>query len=123
MKRIIYLLTFSIFLFSCQKESIQHSDYVNLYLPNAFTPGGNSMNEIFKPVIGYNGGSITKWEFTIWNDQQQQVFFTNDLNIGWNGKLMNKGIECKMGSYTYIIKYKDNTYKDFYCEGVVLLRR
>jgi len=123
MRTFIIIIFIGMLGYACQKESIQRSEYVNLYIPNAFYPNSTCGNYDFKPVIGYNGGSITKWEFTIWNDQQQKVFFTYDFTTGWNGKLLNTGNECKMGAYTYIIKYKDNTYKDFYVEGGVMLRR
>jgi gliding motility-associated-like protein len=40
----------------------------------------------------------------IYDRNGAQVFYTNDVEEGWDGKY--NGQECKMGSYVYIARYR-----------------
>lgn len=50
--------------------------------PNAFTPNGNGENDEFKPAI-YN--SVKTFEMEIYNRWGERMFYTNDIDVGWNG--------------------------------------
>ncbi len=90
-----------------------------LYLPNAFTPDGNSKNDIFK--VGY-GDNIVEFQMQIFNRYGQLVFKTNDKNKGWDGKLNGKTQQA--GTYAWLIRYKITTssfWQDM--QGTVILLR
>lgn len=56
-------------------------DYL-LTVPSAFTPNGDDKNDIFYPVqFGYE----TLLEFSIYDRWGNQVFFSNDWDVGWDG--------------------------------------
>jgi gliding motility-associated-like protein len=75
------------------KGSITILSCENFYIPNAFTPNGDGINEMFKPVIS---GNIINYEFNIYSRWGQLVFQSTDLTKGWdgyaNGFLQNSGI-------------------------------
>ncbi len=53
-----------------------------LFIPSAFTPNGDGLNDVFKPVFT---GPAGKYDFRIFNRWGQLVFQTNNPSIGWNG--------------------------------------
>lgn len=53
------------------------------YFPNAFTPNGNGLNEVFLPV---SNCKITNYQLIILNRWGDKIFESNNPNIGWNGK-------------------------------------
>ncbi len=55
-----------------------------IYVPNAFTPDGNGLNEVFLPV---SNCKITNYQLIILNRWGVKIFESNNPNIGWNGKL------------------------------------
>jgi gliding motility-associated-like protein len=69
-------------------------------LPNAFTPNGDGMNDVFKP---YPYRFIERVAFQVFNRWGQLVFETADANINWNGTNQG-GQELAEGTYYYICK-------------------
>jgi gliding motility-associated-like protein len=77
-----------------------------LWMPNAFTPNNNRINEVFKPEgIFYN---TSKYEFRIYDRWGQLIFESHDLNEGWNGQFRNKGPLVEDGVYVYRIIIRDH---------------
>lgn len=72
----------------------------NVYIPNAFTPNGDSENDIFIPV-GYGLSQIRLFIFDRWGTQ---IFAGDENNPGWDGKL--KGKVCEQGVYIYQVEIK-----------------
>jgi len=77
-----------------------------IYVPNAFTPNGDYINNTFFPKgIGVNEKEdYTLYVFDRWGNQ---VFTTNDWKTGWNGKFNNNGKDCEGDIYVYKIYVKD----------------
>ena len=68
-----------------------------LYVPTAFTPNGDGLNDIFKPIlIGMKSLTL----FRVYNRWGQLVFSTSNASIGWDGTF--KGIQQNSGSYVWI---------------------
>lgn len=53
-----------------------------VYVPNAFTPNGDGVNDIFKPVVDC---TLKSFKFEIVNRQGELVFSSNDPENGWLG--------------------------------------
>ena len=74
-------------------------DY-NLFLPNSFTPKTkDNLNDIFKPALDF----LNEYEFWIYDRFGELIFYSNDLNFGWDGTYKNK--MCQLGVYAWKIKY------------------
>jgi gliding motility-associated-like protein len=72
---------------SCSKE--------NVFIPNAFTPNGDEVNDIFIPrsVI------LKSMKLLVVDRWGHEVFESNDINIGWDGNY--KGQPAQVDSYGY----------------------
>lgn len=57
------------------------------YMPNAFTPDGNGLNDIIKPFLF---GRVATYEFSIYNRFGERIFSTTSLTQGWNGAFRNE---------------------------------
>jgi gliding motility-associated-like protein len=53
-----------------------------ILLPNAFTPNNDGFSDVFMPAV-YN--SVKSFSFEIFNRWGEKVFYSNDINVGWNG--------------------------------------
>ncbi|GAA4466955.1 hypothetical protein GCM10023093_21950 [Nemorincola caseinilytica] len=68
------------------------------FIPSGFTPNGDGLNDVFRPV-----GSIyhTMVEMRVYNRWGQQVFYTNNKELSWDGTF--EGKPCDIGTYHYSI--------------------
>ena len=72
-----------------------------LYIPNAFTPTGDGLNECFKAV--YNC-EFEHFQLYIYNRWGQLVYETQNPTDCWDGKYKNSFTEP--GVYVYMLEYK-----------------
>jgi gliding motility-associated-like protein len=94
-------------------------DKTGIYVPNAFTPNGDSKNDLLK-VIAY--GKVTLKTFTIYNRWGQIIFSTTNINKGWNGTLNGNALEA--GVYIWFVKAIDDLkQKTIEQKGTVVLIR
>jgi gliding motility-associated-like protein len=63
--------------------------------PTAFTPNGDGMNDVYRPLFVGVGGEVS--DFVIYNRWGAQVFISSDPEIGWDGTF--NGIEQEIGTY------------------------
>ena len=107
-------------LFGC-KDSTFGSVYIRpnftIYIPNTFTPNRDLKNDVFYVY----GEGILEMELRIYDRWGQQIFFTDDIHIGWDGKLDDK--QVPEGVYVYKLIYKDGTNKKNYLRGTITLIR
>lgn len=78
---------------------------VKFFMPNAFTPNQDGLNDDFIPVGKFEG--LTDYTFTVWNRWGDLIFSTNNYNTGWNGQRNNTGELAPPGVYAYLIEYID----------------
>ncbi len=90
----------------------------DIYVPNAFTPNGDGINDIFRPIPV---GIIKIFFFRIFNRYGQMIFSTTQYLKGWNG-LVN-GRAAAIGTYVWEIKGTDFNNHSIFKRGVVLLIR
>jgi|GEM_PF-1108709 len=68
-----------------------------LAIPNAFSPNGDLLNDLFIIRTPY----VDQFLLRIYNRWGQEVFATNDINIGWDGTFSGKDQE--VGTYLYYL--------------------
>lgn len=85
-----------------------------LLMPSAFTPNGDKINDVFR--IPPNTSFKLK-DFSVYNRWGQRVFFTSDINKGWDG------LNYPVGTYTYFINGFDYSNKPVFIKGTVTLLR
>lgn len=78
------------------------------YTPNAFSPNRNNINETFRPFIDEDI-QVIHYELQIFDRWGSQVFHSNDINTGWDGRI--RGQDAAQGVYIYWfrIEYVDDT--------------
>lgn len=95
-----------------------------VYLPSAFTPNGDGINDILVPMSNIKG--IVVLSFSVYNRWGEKVFeatnfIPGDLSNGWNGTF--RGEHCQQDSYGYYysVKLPDDQVKTY--KGTVTLMR
>ncbi|CAN5891280.1 hypothetical protein BH11BAC7_BH11BAC7_06550 [soil metagenome] len=77
----------------------------SLYIPNAFTPDKDGLNDIFLPLgVGIDNTGFEMWIFDRWGNL---IFYTNDMYHGWDGKAKGGSEFAQVDTYVYKIKCKD----------------
>lgn len=87
-------------------------------IPNAFTPNGDGLNDVFRPITS---ADIMQYQLDIFSMNGQHLFSSKNIEYGWNGEF--QGGLMDNGSYVYIIKYKDENGKEHIDKGQLLLIR
>jgi len=78
----------------------------DLYIPNAFTPTGNGINDYFLAYCE----NIQEFQMIIYDRWGQKLFESDDITTGWDGTFMGK--QCPQGTYVYVVNYKLFDYKE-----------
>lgn len=73
-----------------------------LEVPNAFSPNGDGINDVFKVKDTY--ASIVSFKATIFNRWGQKLYEWSDLTGGWDGKF--HGSTVKDGVYFVVVQAK-----------------
>jgi len=91
------------------------------YLPNAFTPNGDGLNDIFGAIPKYD--YVSKYHLSIYNRWGQKMFECNDIDCGWDGTY--QGNPATKGIYIYHIVYEEISQpgQSKTLEGTVMLVR
>ncbi len=94
-----------------------------IYIPNAFSPDGNGVNEIFMPSgVGVDEDNYIMQIYDRWGNR---VFETTDIGIGWDGSVDGQEISemDKMSAvFVYYIKlYEDGTDVSHEYQGTITL--
>jgi gliding motility-associated-like protein len=72
-----------------------------IYIPNAFTPNGDNINDVFYP----KGLGFTKYSMSIFDRWGEEIFKSTDLEKGWNGTYQKRsGDVCPNDTYIYKIQ-------------------
>ncbi|MCB9231829.1 MAG: gliding motility-associated C-terminal domain-containing protein [Bacteroidia bacterium] len=73
-----------------------------ILIPNAFTPNGDGINDLFVPVYQ---GEISDYRLVIFDRYGRQIFSANNLNSAWDGTLHGQSVHS--GVYIYGITFSD----------------
>jgi len=71
----------------------------NFVLPNVFSPNGDGINDLYRPQ---RTSYVERVEMTIFNRWGTQVYYTEDPDINWDGKVNNSDRLVSQGVYYYI---------------------
>jgi gliding motility-associated-like protein len=139
MKKILLFVFVGVLFFSCKKEKQydpdEHITYTHwyktmsrsadtlfsVYIPNAFTPNGDGINDVFFPRGRFTGNYFS---LKIFDRNGEVLFYTADQNFypGWTGsKTSHYG--GMIGVYLYQLKLNDNAGSDYEYNGSVTMIR
>jgi gliding motility-associated-like protein len=80
-------------------KQIAPEESIPFYAPNAFTPDLNTLNEVFTPILGCHD-NFELWIFNRWGEN---IFYSNDVNVGWNGTYKDQ--LSPIGLYSWKAKF------------------
>ena len=92
-------------------------DADHIFLPNAFTPNGDGVND----VLFVRSVFVEEMTLTIYNRWGQEVFRSNDINVGWDGTF--RGQPLTSDSYAYYLQATCPNQEVFTKKGNVSLIR
>ena len=80
------------------------ADEILFYVPNVFTPDGNSFNDNFQPVF-YSGVDPYHFKLEIFNRWGALIFVSENPKMGWDG-LYNQALVAS-GTYVWSITFNE----------------
>lgn len=83
----------------------------SVYIPNAFTPNFDGLNDYFKIVTT---GPVEYYELIILNRRGEEVFYSRDIDRVWNGSVENGEYFSSPSIFVYFLKVR--------AEGEVITR-
>ena len=90
-----------------------------LYVPNAFTPNGDGLNDFFQ----VKGGQISEYAIQIFNRWGEIVFESKDMDEIWNGSANGGEYFTEDEVYNYVIKVKGMDTRAFERSGTITVIR
>ena len=86
-------------------------------IPNAFTPNGDGLNEVFRPI---GTCEYTDYNLVIFNRWGIKIFETNEIGAGFDGKLNEEVLP--QGAYMYRFTYETESVENRLTGSFQLLR-
>lgn len=71
-----------------------------VFIPNAFSPNGDGINDLFKVEAGFEPKSF---EIAIYSRRGELVFTNRDVKLGWDGTYRGRNLPAEV--YPYIVTY------------------
>lgn len=116
-----YILTATDLNMCSGKDSIlviQKDCYTGVFIPTAFTPNGDNVNDIFKSKIY---GKVLSFSFMVYDRWGHLIFNTSDPFKGWDGN--SKKGQAEAGTFVWKCIYHLQGYEPASKKGVVTLIR
>ena len=99
-------------------DSLIIHPYYEIFIPEAFTPDNNKINDLFYPIFS-DSGAVKEYQIIIYDKWGGEIF--NKKNTKWNGKLNGEIIPTDR--YSYLIRVIDFKEKEFKYTGIIQLIR
>jgi gliding motility-associated-like protein len=93
------------------------------YTPNAFTPNGDGLNDLFRVVGKYRNIDFAMYIYDRWGGM---VFESDDIDAGWDGNIGGQPAPAGVYVWTFRIKFRGEDIKtggDVVFKGTVTLVR
>jgi len=97
-----------------------HIHKLDVYIPNMFTPNGDGLNDIWKPVMSEY--SRDGYILSVFDRFGQLIFFTTDTEEGWDGTVNGKPAAPNT-VYAYQLRVRDYLGLEYEFTGHVSLIR
>lgn len=94
---------------------------VVLYVPNAFTPNGDGLNDEFQIFLPPTGVDYSTFSLLVYDRWGELIYKSTDVTKFWNGAKNNSGDIVKQDTYVYKITFKDDNKKFYEKVGYVIL--
>ena len=92
---------------------------VIVYIPNAFTPNNDGINDGFQVVIS----DVVYYEINIFNRWGEQVFYSQDPDEVWMGNVNGGDHYVPAGLYNYRLRWKGSRTDAEELSGTIELMR
>lgn len=88
------------------------------FVPSAFSPNGDQLNDTYTPVLV----NVEGYSLMIMNAYGERMFYTTNPSESWNGEYQGKIVQ--QGNYPYIMHFMSSEDKKWYTlKGVITLLR
>lgn len=90
----------------------------NVYIPTAFTPNGDGINELFKIYVNSSVEKINyfrvfnRWGSKVW-ERKDIPIINNATTVGWNGTFQNSPLKPGVYMFTAEILFKDGVTRNY----------
>ena len=108
--------------FGCYNEiihSVEVHDAFSVYVPTAFTPNGDGLNDVFF----VKGSGISNFEMKIFDRWGHLVYVSDNIHAGWDGKNNHSNEVIENGTYMYHIYVTDYNEKPWVYNGELNLMK
>jgi len=95
---------------------IEYECSTTFFMPNAFTPNGDHINNTFKPVAK----DIKNYHLAIYSRWGQLLFTSSNIANGWDGTFGGK--DCQQGTYIFLVSYETQDRLNYLSGDVILFR-
>ena len=102
-------------------QEIYVKPQVRIYIPNAFSPNFDGINDEF--IASGDLEILQDYKMQLFSRWGNPVFISTDPRVGWDGSLTNASKDAPADTYIYMISYTDNKGEKQYFSGTVLLMR
>lgn len=89
---------------SGQTASQSEGVLLDVYIPNAFTPNMDGINDVFKPII--SGGEIEFYELVIIDRTGKEAFSSKEPSEVWDGTTPGSNYTSSPNLFVYFLKVK-----------------
>jgi gliding motility-associated-like protein len=90
-----------------EKEYGGYDCICHFYIPNAFSPNHDGLNDTFRPIIRCSPNIfVMGYIFRVFNRWGQLIFSSQDTNQGWTGGF--SGQQQPQGIYVWELNYKND---------------
>jgi gliding motility-associated-like protein len=101
--------------------TIQNCNSCDLFVPNAFTPNNDGLNDVFRALPKCTNIALRTFKLRIYDRWGKLIFSSNDINDGWDGTYKNQ--LQSQGTYVYYLKYSFKQNPPVTKKGIINLLR
>jgi gliding motility-associated-like protein len=95
---------------------------IKVFIPNAFTPNADGLNDVFKPVI--SGSEIEEYKLRILDRTGSVIFESSEPQAVWNGAVEGSSYTSSPAIFVYFlrIKFKESIKTQTYKGHILMIR-
>ena len=83
-------------------EIVAVDDYF-IWTPTAFTPNGDGINDVYKPI--FHNIIESNFELFIYDSWGKLVYQSKDIHSGWDGIRQDNSISAEIAKYSFLIRF------------------